>query len=70
MTHMFHENKTNIPGISATVFDITVTASVWSQLLYQFLQNNYGSHHTSHRMTSYTPYITSDSDFMTSIVSI
>ena len=45
---LFHENKTNIPGISPTVFDITVTASVWSQLLYQFLQNNYGSLHTWH----------------------
>ena len=40
---LFHENKTTKPGISPTVFDITATASVWSQTLYQCLYNNYGS---------------------------
>ena len=34
---LFHENKTTVPGISPTVFDITATASVWSHLLYQCL---------------------------------
>ena len=43
---LFHENKTTIRGISPTVFDITATASVWSQLLYQCLHNNYGNLHT------------------------
>ena len=43
---LFHENKTTIPGISLTVFDITVTASVWSHPIYQCLHNNYGSLHT------------------------
>ena len=46
---MFHENKTTIPGISPTVFDITATASVWAHPLYQCLHNNYGSLHTWHR---------------------
>ena len=41
-------NKTSIPGISPTVFDITFSASVWSHLLYQCLHNNYGSLHTWH----------------------
>ena len=45
---VFHENKTTIPGISPTVFDITATASVWSHPLYQCLHNNYGSLHTWH----------------------
>ena len=45
---LFHENKTAIPGISPTLFDITATASVWSQPLYQSLYNNYGSLHTWH----------------------
>ena len=45
---LFHENKTTIPGISPTVFDITATASVWSNPFYQFLHNNYGSLHTWH----------------------
>ena len=42
---VFHENKTNIPGISPTVFDFTATTSVWSHPLYQCL-HNYGSLHT------------------------
>ena len=46
---VFHENKTTIPGISPTVFDITATASVCSHVLYQCLDNNYGSLHTWHR---------------------
>ena len=45
---LFHENKTTIPGISPTVFDITATASVWSHPLYQSLHNNYGCLHTWH----------------------
>ena len=45
---LFHENKTNIPGISPTVFDSTSTASVWSHRLYQCLQINYGILHTWH----------------------
>ena len=45
---LFHENKTTIPGISPTVFNITATASVWSHQLYQCLHNNYGSLHTWH----------------------
>ena len=45
---LFHENKTTIPGISPTVFDITATASVWSHPLYQCLHNSYGSLHTWH----------------------
>ena len=44
----FHENKATIPGISPTVFDITATASAWSNPLYQCLHNNYGSLHTWH----------------------
>ena len=43
---MCHENKTNISGISPTVFDITATSSVWSHLLYRWLHNNYGDLHT------------------------
>ena len=46
---LFNENKTTIPGIWPTVFDITATASVWSHPLYQCLHNNYGSLHTWHR---------------------
>ena len=45
---LLHENKTNIPDISPTVFDITATASVWWNLLYQCLHKNYGSLHTWH----------------------
>ena len=45
---LFHENETTIPGISPTLFDITATASVWSHLLYQCLDNNYGSLQTWH----------------------
>ena len=45
---LFHENKTNIPDISPTVFDITVTGSVWWHPLYQWLHNNYGNLHTWH----------------------
>ena len=67
---MCHENKMTIPGISPTVFDITATASVWSHLLYQCLHNNFGVFTLGTRMTSYTPYITSNSDFMISIISI
>ena len=67
---LFHENKMTIPGISPTVFDITASASVWWHPLYQCLHNNYGSFTFGTRMISYTPYITSNSDFMTSIVSI
>ena len=67
---LFHENKMTIPGISPIVFDITASASVWSHPLYQCLHNNYGSFTLGTRMISYTPYITSNSDFMTSNVSI
>ena len=45
---VFHENKTTMPGVSPTVFDIIATASVWSHLLYQCLHNNYGSLLTWH----------------------
>ena len=45
---LFHENKTTIPGISPTGFDITATPSVWSHTLYQCLHNHYGSLHTWH----------------------
>ena len=45
---LFHENKTSIPGISPTVFDITAPASVWSHPLYQCLHKNYGSLHNWH----------------------
>ena len=45
---LLHENKTTIPGISPTVFDIIATASVWSHPLYQCLYNNYGSLHIWH----------------------
>ena len=45
---LFHENKTTLPGILPTVFDITATASVGSHPLYQCLHNNYGSLHTWH----------------------
>ena len=44
----FIENKMTIPGIAPTVFDITVTEYLWSQLLYLWLHNNYGSIHTWH----------------------
>ena len=67
---LFHVNKTTIPGISPTLFDITATASVWSHPLYQCLHNNYGSFTLGTCMTSYTTYITSNSDLMTSIISI
>ena len=36
---LFHENKTTIPGISPTLFDITATVSVWSHLLCQCLHD-------------------------------
>ena len=45
---LFHENKTNIPDISPTVFDIPAAASVWSHPLYQCLHNSNGSLHTWH----------------------
>ena len=45
---LFHENKTTLPGIWPTVFDITANASVSSHPLYQCLNNNYGSLHTWH----------------------
>ena len=45
---LFHEDKTTIPGISPSVFDIIATASVWSHPLYQCFHNNYGSLHTWH----------------------
>ena len=45
---LFHENKTSIPVISATVFGITATTSVWSHPLYQCLHHYYGSLHTWH----------------------
>ena len=67
---LFHENKTTIPGMSPTGFDNTYSASLWSNPLYQCLHNNYGSFKFGTRMTSNTPYITSNSDFMTSIVII
>ena len=46
---LFHENKTTIPGISPTLFDIRATAYVWAHPLYQCLHNSYGSLHTWHR---------------------
>ena len=46
---LFHENKTAIPVISLTVFDITAIASVWSHPLYQCLHKNYGSLQTGHK---------------------
>ena len=46
---LFHVNKTTIPGISPTLFDITATASVWSHPLSQCLHKNYGSLHTWHK---------------------
>ena len=67
---LFHENKMMLPVISPTVFDNTATASVWSHPFHQWLHNNYGNLHTWHTLTSYTYYITSNSDFMTSVVSI
>ena len=45
---LFHENKTTLPGIWPTVFDITANASVLSQTLYRCFYNNYGSPHTWH----------------------
>ena len=36
---LFHENKTTIPAISPTVFDITATVSVWSHPLCQCLHD-------------------------------
>ena len=45
---LFHENKTTIPCISPTVFDITAPASVWSHPLYQCLLKNYGRLHAWH----------------------
>ena len=67
---MCHENKTNISGISPTVFDITATAScghthsinAFTKIMEFFTLGTI--------MTSYTLYITLNSDFMTSIVSI
>ena len=67
---LFHENKTTMPAISPTVFDITATASVCSHVLYQCLPTIMEVFSLGTHMTSYTPYITSNSDFMTSIVSI
>ena len=45
---LFHGNKTTLPGIWPTVFDITANASVSSNPLYQCLHNNYGSLHPWH----------------------
>ena len=67
---LFHENKTTIPGISLTVFDITPlnlcghtrSINAFIKIMEVFTLGT--------RMTSYTSYITPNSDFMTSIVSI
>ena len=45
---LFHENKTTIPVISPTVFDINAIASVWSHPVYHLLHKNYGSLQTWH----------------------
>ena len=45
---LFHENKTTIPGISSTVFDVTTSASVWLHPRYQCLKNCYADLHTWH----------------------
>ena len=45
---LFHENKTTIPGISPTVFDVTATASVWSHPRYQCLHKSDADLHTWH----------------------
>ena len=65
-----HENKTTLTGISPTVFDITATASLWPHLLYQCRPNNYGSLHTWHTYDNIHTLHHTNSDFMTSIVSI
>ena len=67
---LFHENKTTIPVISPTVLisqpphlcGHTCSINVFTTVMGVFTLGS--------PMTSYTPYITSNSDFMTSIVSI
>ena len=44
----FHDNRTTIPDILPTIFDITATVSLSSHLLYQWHNNKYGNHHTCH----------------------
>ena len=67
---LFPENKTTLAGISPTVFDITAThlcghtrsINAFTTIMEVFTLGT--------RMTSHTPNITSNSDFMTSIISI
>ena len=68
-TILFHENKTAIPGISPTVLEITATASVRSHRSINAFTTIMEVFTLRTRMTSYTPYIISNSDFLTSIVS-
>ena len=67
---LFHENKTTIPGISPTVFDITATASCGHTHSINAFTKIMEFFTLGKPMTPNTPYITSKSDFMTSIVSI
>ena len=67
---LFHENKTNIPGISPTVMTVhplhlcghTGSINAFKSIMEFFTLGT--------RVKSFTPYITSHSEFMRSIVSI
>ena len=67
---LFHENKTTIPGISPTVFDITATAQCGLTRSINAFTTVMEDFTLGTGMTSYTPYLKTNSDFMTSNVSI
>ena len=68
-SYCFYENTT-IPDITPTIFDITATVSVLQQLLYQSITTVLEVFPIGTHMISYTLYMTSQSHFMTSFLSI
>ena len=67
--YCFHENTT-IPDITPTIYDITATVSVLQHPLYQSITTVLEVIPLGTHMTTYTLYMTSQSHFMTSFLSI